>query len=154
MVAKCPVRSRENADRQRPSQRANIAQSKEDSGDYLFSVGGNSRTTKSSCVWLVDSNATQHMTFSKEYMKNYKNMSPVDVRLADDGVIQAIGAGDIVMSMKTPSGIKQGMLREVWHIPNLSRYLFSVGRFTKDVGPVTLESDGCFVKAKGLQWQL
>ena len=130
-IAKCPACIRENADRQRPAQRANIAQSEDDSGDFLFSVGGNSRTAKSSCEWLVDSGATQHMAFSRKFMINYKDISPVDVHLADDGVVQAIGTGDIVMSMKTPHGMKKGMLRDVWHIPKLSRNLFSVGCFTK-----------------------
>ena len=49
-IVKCPVRIRENADRQRPAQRANIAQSEDDWGDFLFSVVGNSGTTNSSCV--------------------------------------------------------------------------------------------------------
>ena len=94
------------------------------------------------------------MTFSKEFVKNYKDIFSVDVHLADDGVVQAIRTGDIEMSMKTPSGIKKGTLRGVWHILKLSRNLFSVGRVTKDVGPVTFESDGCFVKVKKLQWKL
>ncbi|NJI21344.1 hypothetical protein HBJ00_22205, partial [Aeromonas veronii] len=144
-IAKCPVRIRENAERQRP-QRANVAQSEDDSGDFLFSVGGGSNTTKSNEVWLVDSGATQHMTSSKKFMRNYKKISPVDVHLADDGVVQAIGRGDIVMKMQTPRGVKKGVLTNVWHIPKLSRNLFSVGRFTKDVGPVTFESDGCFTE--------
>ncbi|GMF82605.1 unnamed protein product [Phytophthora fragariaefolia] len=71
-------------------------------------------------------------------------MTPVDVHLADDGVVQAVGSGDIVMSMKTPRGIRKGVLTGVWHIPKLSRNLFS--RFTNDVGPVTFKRDGCFVK--------
>ncbi|POM77764.1 Integrase catalytic core protein [Phytophthora palmivora] len=150
-IAKCPVRIRENAERQRP-QRANVADDDDDCGDYLFSVGGG--TSKSSEVWLVDSGATQHMTYSKEYMKNYKKMTPVDVHLADDGVVQAVGCGDIVMSMKSPRGIKKGVLTKVWHIPKLSRNLFSVGRFTKDVGPVTFERDGCFAETKKIKWQL
>ncbi|KAJ8566600.1 hypothetical protein ON010_g6522 [Phytophthora cinnamomi] len=133
-IAKCPVRIRENAERQRP-QRANVAQSEDDSGDFLFSVGGGSNTTKSNEVWLVDSGATQHMTSSKKFMKNNKKISPVDVHLADDGVVQAIGRGDIVIKMQTPRGVKKGVLTNVWHIPKLSRDLFSVGRFTKDVGP-------------------
>ncbi|POM77524.1 LOW QUALITY PROTEIN: Copia proteinlike [Phytophthora palmivora] len=144
-IAKCPVRIRENAERQRP-QRANVADDDEDCGDYLFSVGGG--TTKSSEVWLVDSGATQHMTYSKECMKNYKKMTPMDVHLADDGVVQAVGSGDIVMSMKTPRGIKKGVLTKVWHIPKLSRNLFS------DVGPVTFERDGCFAETKKIKWQL
>ncbi|KAG6616755.1 Transposon-encoded protein [Phytophthora cinnamomi] len=87
-------------------------------------------------------------------MRNYKKISPVDVHLADDGVVQAIGRGDIVMKMQTPRGVKKGVLTNVWHIPKLSRNLFSVGRFTKDVGPVTFESDGCFTETKGLKWKL
>ena len=39
--AKCPIQISENADRQRPTQRANIAQSEDDSGGFLFSVGEN-----------------------------------------------------------------------------------------------------------------
>ncbi|KAG2793258.1 hypothetical protein PC129_g25371 [Phytophthora cactorum] len=105
-------------------------------------------------MWLVDSGATQHMTYSKEYMKNFKKITPVDVHLADDGVVQALGTGDIVMSMRTPRGMKKGVLTNVWYIPKLSRNLFSVGRFTKDVGPVTFESDGCFAETKGLKWKL
>lgn len=40
----------------------------------------------------------------------YKGISPVDVHLAYDGVVQAIATDDIVMSMKTPRGTKKGML--------------------------------------------
>ncbi|KAG3003164.1 hypothetical protein PC121_g25558 [Phytophthora cactorum] len=65
-------------------------------------------------MWLVDSGATQHMTYSKEYMKNFKKITPVDVHLADDGVVQALGTGDIVMSMRTPRGMKKGVLTNVW----------------------------------------
>uniref|UniRef100_H3H7L6 CCHC-type domain-containing protein n=1 Tax=Phytophthora ramorum TaxID=164328 RepID=H3H7L6_PHYRM len=152
-IAECPSRVQNDAERYR-SQRANVAQDEEDPGDYLFSVGRTSSTAKPSDMWLVDSGATQHMTSSKTYMRNYKTMAPVDVHLADDGVVQAVGTGDIVMSMKTPRGMKKGVLTNVWHIPKLSRNLFSVGRFTKDVGPVTFESDGCFADNKGLKWQL
>ncbi|GMF66050.1 unnamed protein product [Phytophthora lilii] len=71
-----------------------------------------------------------------------------------DATRDAVGTGDIVMSMKTPRGTKKGVLTNVWHIPKLSRNLFSVGRFTKDVGPVTFETDGCFAEAKGIKWKL
>ena len=86
-IAECPSRIQEDAERHR-FQHANVAQD-EDLGDYLFSVGG--EVAKSSNVWLVDSGATQHMTSSKKFMKNYEVFDPVDVHLADDGVVQAIG---------------------------------------------------------------
>uniref|UniRef100_A0AAV1UHD7 Retrovirus-related Pol polyprotein from transposon TNT 1-94-like beta-barrel domain-containing protein n=1 Tax=Peronospora matthiolae TaxID=2874970 RepID=A0AAV1UHD7_9STRA len=115
--------SRDNKRNGRPGKKTD-----EDLGDYLFSVGG--EVAKSSNVWLVDSGATQHMTSSKKFMKNYKVFNPVDVHLADDGVVQAIGKGDLVMSMKMPRGTKKGMLTDVWHIPMKSRNLLPVGRFT------------------------
>ena len=150
-IAECPSRGQDGAEKHR-FQRANVAQ-ENDSGDYLFSIGGTD-TIKSNNVWLVDSGATQHMTCSKTFMRNYKVFTPVDVHLADDGIVQAIGSGDIVMSMKTPQGIKKGVLTNVWHIPKLTRNLFSVGRFTKDVGPVTFTTDGCYAEAKGVKWMI
>ncbi|OWZ08979.1 Copia protein [Phytophthora megakarya] len=143
-IVKCPARIRENVERQK-SQRASVAQAEEDGDGYLFSVSGSKSASKSNGMWLVNSGATQHMTYSKEYMKNYKKVSPVDVHLADDGVVQAVGTGNIVMSMKTPHGTKKGVLTSLWHIPKQSRNLFFVGRFTKDVGSVIFESDECFV---------
>ena len=61
-IAKCTVRIRENAERQRP-QPAIVAQVEDESGDYLFLVGG--ENTKPSGAWLVDSGVTQHMNYSK-----------------------------------------------------------------------------------------
>uniref|UniRef100_A0AAV1UYL3 Uncharacterized protein n=1 Tax=Peronospora matthiolae TaxID=2874970 RepID=A0AAV1UYL3_9STRA len=150
-IAKCPVRIREIAERQR-SQRASVAQVEDDTGEFLFLVDGDN--IKLSEEWLVDSGATQHMTYSKEYMKNYQKISPVDVHLADDGVVQAVGKGDIIMSMRTKHGVKKCVLTGVWHIPKLTRNLFSVGCFTKDIGHVTFESDGCFAQSKSVKWQL
>ncbi|CEG43591.1 gag-pol polyprotein [Plasmopara halstedii] len=151
-VADCPSRVQNDTERYR-LQRANVAQF-EDSGDHLFAIGGSSDSVQANDVWLVDSGATQHMTSSKKFMRNHKAFSPIDVHLADDGVVQAFGSGDIVMSMKTSYGIKKGVLTNVWHIPKLSRYLFLVGRFTKDVGPVIFDKEGCFAETKGVKWRI
>ena len=145
-IANCTVKFRENSQRH-TKHRANIAQSEDDSDDCLSSVGDNTDAAKSSEVWLVDSSATQHMMYSKEYMKNLKELSPFDVHLADGGVVTDV-------SMKTPHGVKKGVLTKVWYIPKLSRNLFSVESSTKDVEPITFECDGCFADTKGLKWKL
>ena len=72
----------------------------------------------------IDSGATQHMSYSKRFMTKYKTIDPVDVYLADDGVVEAIGSDDVVMTMETPSGVKKGVLTNVWNIPKLTRNLF------------------------------
>ena len=68
--------------------------------------------------------------------------------------MEAIGSGDVVMTMKTPSGIKKGMLTNVLYIPKLSRNLFSVGPFTKDVAPMTFNTSACFVNLNGQKWKV
>ena len=124
------------------------------SGDFLFAVGKVSCDDTKNPTWLIDSGATQHMSYSKCFMVNYKTIDPVDVHLADDGVVQAIGSGDIVMKMKTPSGVNKGVLTNVWHIPKLTRNLFSVGRFTKDAAPMTFDTSVCHVNRKGQKWKI
>ncbi|CEG41910.1 gag-pol polyprotein [Plasmopara halstedii] len=74
-IAECPSRVQNDTDRYR-LQRANITQF-EDSNNYLFSIGGSSDSVKANDVWLVDSGATQHMTSSNKFMRNYKAFSPV-----------------------------------------------------------------------------
>ena len=50
--------------------------------------------------------------------------------------------------MKTPSGVKKGVLTNVWHIPKLTRNLFSVGGITNDVAPVTFDASVCYADIK------
>ena len=90
------------------------------------------------------------MKYSKWYIKNYQNISPEGVHLVEDGVIQALRKRDITLSMKTKHGVRKGVLTDVCHIPRLTRNMFSVGRFTKYVGLVTFDSDGCFAQAKSV----
>ena len=90
-----------------------------------------------------------HLTFFIQmFLKNYKKTDPVNVHFADDGVVQAIGVGDIVMAMTTRSGKKKCLLKGVWHIFKLSRNLFSVKRFIKDVAPIIFDNKCCAIQLK------
>uniref|UniRef100_A0AAV1UTV3 CCHC-type domain-containing protein n=1 Tax=Peronospora matthiolae TaxID=2874970 RepID=A0AAV1UTV3_9STRA len=144
-IAKCPVRIRENAERQR-SQRASVAQVEEDSGDFLFSVDGDN--IKLIEEWLVDSGATQHIAYSKECIKNYQKISPVDVHLADDGVVQAVGKGDIIMSMRTKHGVKKGVLTGVWHLPKLRATCSLRGVLRRTLSPSHLTVTGALLSRR------
>ena len=54
--------------------------------------------------------------------------------------------------VETPRGPRKGVLTDVWCIPTLSRNLFSVSRFAKDVDPLTFDSAKCFADLKGAIW--
>jgi len=87
-------------------------------------------------------------------MKSYRATKPVQVHLADDGTVEAIGSGDVEMVVETPRGPRKGVLTNVWCIPTLSQNLFSVSRFTEDVDPLTFDSAKCFVGLKGASWTI
>ncbi|KAL7680383.1 hypothetical protein Plhal304r1_c066g0153901 [Plasmopara halstedii] len=129
-------------------QRANVAQSRAYFGDYLFSIGSVECNDKSSCVWLVVSGATQHMTYSKAYMKSYKTIFLLNAHLADDGVVQVVKTLDIGMSMTASRRRKQDVLASVWHTPKLSRNLFFVGP-----GMGVLSKQKRSLEAWGARWQ-
>ena len=61
-------------------------------------------------MWLIDSGATQHMSHTKTFIINYKKIDSVSVHLADDDIVQAVGVGDIVMSMHSLRRMKKGVL--------------------------------------------
>lgn len=94
------------------------------------------------------------MTHSKSCFTNFRSIKPIKVHLADDGTVEAIGCGDVEMSMKTPHGLRKGVLTNVWFVPKLSRNLFSVARFARDVGPITFDSTKCVATMNGSKWTI
>uniref|UniRef100_A0AAV1T3Q8 Uncharacterized protein n=1 Tax=Peronospora matthiolae TaxID=2874970 RepID=A0AAV1T3Q8_9STRA len=55
---------------------------------------------KLSEAWMFNSSAIQHVEFSKECMKNCHKISPANVHSVDDGAIQTVGNGDMVILMR------------------------------------------------------
>ena len=89
------------------------------------------------------------MTYSKEYIKDDQTISAVDVHLADDVVVQAVGKGDIILLMRTKHGVTKSVLTGVWHIPKLTRNLFSVGRFLRrSLAPSHQKVTGAFLRRR------
>lgn len=137
-IAECPARNQDgpNGDRRR-NVHVNLARDytrpTENDSDYLFMarggvVGDEDSAQGEGATWLIDSGATQHMTHSKTVLTNYRAIKSVKVHLADDGTVAAVGCGDVEMTMSTPHGPHKGVLKNVWHAPQLSRNLFSVAR--------------------------
>lgn len=58
------------------------------------------------------------------------------------------------MTMQTPRGVRKGVLTNVRLVPKLSRNLFSVARFARDVGLITFDSTKCVATVNGLVWTI
>ena len=86
---------------------------------------------------------------SRKFMMNFKKIHPIDVHMADDGVVKAIGMGDVVMEMKTSTGVKSGILNDVWYIPKLGRNLLSVSKLAKHVDKIVFRGKMCLMEKSG-----
>jgi hypothetical protein len=67
---------------------------------FVAALSANDHTTYD---WIVDSGATQHMTFEQEcivYHTTYERISPRRVFMGDDTVLEAIGKGSIKATMQ------------------------------------------------------
>jgi hypothetical protein len=50
--------------------------------------------------WIIDSSATQHMTFKREWFTTYESIVPWKVYMGDDTILEAIGKGSIKATMQ------------------------------------------------------
>lgn len=121
--------------------------------DYLF-VTNEIDAANSNDEWFIDSGATHHMTNTKMNFVNYTVMNPVEIRLADDKCVRAVGHGDIVMVLPTPEGPKRGVLKNVWFVPNLARNLFSVSQFTQDSTQMNFVKNKCVMYKRGQSFNI
>jgi len=64
---------------------------------FVTALNANDHTTYD---WIVNSSATQHMTFKQEWFTTYKCISPRRVFMGNDTVLKAIGKGNIKATMQ------------------------------------------------------
>ena len=55
---------------------------------------------RSICKWIIDSEATKHMTSHRATFDAYEVFSPRNVCLDDDSMTKAIGMGPLLLELK------------------------------------------------------
>jgi PAB1-binding protein PBP1 len=50
--------------------------------------------------WIINSSATQYMTFEREWFTTYESILPRKVYMGDDTILEAIGKGSIKATMQ------------------------------------------------------
>ncbi len=95
--------------------------------------------------WIVDSGATQHMTFEQEWFTMYKHISPRRVFMGDDTVLEAIGKGSIKATMQVGGHLKHTTIAQVLNVPKMKNNLISVNKLISKGFKVEFDKDGCNV---------
>jgi ATP-binding cassette subfamily B (MDR/TAP) protein 1 len=82
-------------------------------------------TTEDATSWLLDSGASYHVTPFRTQFWSYTARSLDPVRVGNSQHCAVIGIGSIELNLPGDSTI---VLHDVWHVPELTRSLISVGQ--------------------------
>ena len=106
----------------------------------------NSMTSAEECndVWYVDSGASNHMTGHAGWMQDARKMEKLGfMETGDDTAHPIVQIGKIPLSMQDG---KKKYLSDVFHVPNITKNLVSVGQMVKQGLHVRFNPHGCFVE--------
>ena len=94
--------------------------------------------------WIIDSGATQHMTYQKECLSDYVEFKhPTTVSMGDDHVIFAHGKGTYRLQTDIDGCIQAVALQNVWYLPELGKNLLSVKAMTDLGALIQFEGKQC-----------
>lgn len=79
-------------------------------------------------VWVIESGCSRHMTYWRDaFVFDYELLpTPITIRIANGGYIQAITKGTARLRVKVRGKINYVLLKNVLHVPNIAGSLLSV----------------------------
>eukprot|EP00250_Pteridium_aquilinum_P035230 c892_g1_i1 orf=2-1174(-) len=91
---------------------------------FLNSVESMLPSTDAADEWLLHTGATHHMTPHRHWLQDYKKLNEaVKVYLGDNHCLHARGIGNMPVTLPSGSTV---LIKDIYHIPGLSRNLLSV----------------------------
>ena len=107
-------------------------QDKEEKKEATAVIAETNISEATSAGWIIDTGATEHMSYDRSSFSSYKELKPFKpVRVGNSAIIRAIGVGDVRVTSQLLSGrSKELILKDVLHVPRLTRKLLSVSATT------------------------
>ena len=131
---------------------ANKASSSASSGGFAFMATHKAATREPKSIkWIIDSGASQHMTYSKDQLEDYEEMEMQSVHLADKTVLEAIGKGTATIWTRVGGNNVPCRIKNVWLVPKLERSLLSVTRIVQHGYSVIFTPQSCLITAQNGQ---
>jgi hypothetical protein len=116
---------------------------KEGEKEFLFLAHALTTTTTQTpkdTSWIVDSGASQHMTHRKDWLACFEEIAPVEIHLADNSIVEAVGKGQVKLDAARSLG-------SVWYVPKLAKNLFSVRKAVSNGAKIEFGSQDCGIKS-------
>ena len=89
--------------------------------------------SKSNTSWILDSGASAHMTAHRSWFSSYRTLAtPRKIHLGDDGVIDGIGIGTIIVRVRVSDRTSIIRIENVLHVPLISCNLLSIPQLVRN----------------------
>lgn len=95
----------------------------------------------------MDSGATKHMTHHRATFDTYGVITPRNMHLGDDSVVEAVGAGLIVIKVPMRGCLKKITIKDALRVPKLQGKLLSISKLVANGVKVQFIVDGCVLRA-------
>ena len=83
-------------------------------------------------VWLIDSGASRHLTYRRDWLTDYKtDRTGATISLGDNQICNVAGEGTVLIKKFIDGVWHDARIEKVLHVPKLRKNLFSVGVCTK-----------------------
>jgi len=96
---------------------------------FVAALSANDHTTYD---WIVNSGATQHMTFQQEWFTTYECISRGRVFMANDTILEAIGKGNIKATMQVGGKMSHTTITQVLHVPKMKNNFISMSKLISE----------------------
>ena len=112
---------------------------------FVVTNGGSSSNMSK---WIIDSEAMQQMTPHRQAFDTYEAISNCHVFLGDNGMVEAMGKGSILVETQVKGQMKRITIHDVLHVPKLHANLLSVSKLASKGLKVHFNVMGCVVRAQ------
>lgn len=88
--------------------------------------------TDQSEAWLIDSSASRHLTYRRDWLIDYKtDNTGATISLGNNQICNVAGEGTVQIKRLIDGVWHDALIEKVMHVPKLRKNLFSVGVCTK-----------------------
>jgi len=141
---KCWKKQRDERKKRSGDSSSNSAGNASAASESVFVTGGNSVGAEK---WYLDSGATRHMTREKSWFSDFQELPACPVYIGNGKALDCVGMGSIPCAMLVDGEIKDGKLKDVWYVPELSTNLLSVSCLTANGWTVDFAEQRCTIRS-------
>lgn len=128
----------------RKKEHANPAETNDNKGHFAFATAATTRNDAGN--WYLDSGASTHMTFRKDWIKDLKTTTNTTITTANNEIVMAEGVGDVHIQFGDG---RSGTIRNVLFIPGFGKNLLSIGTLTQAGYTITYTGKHAEIRQNG-----